>query len=591
MLRDKRQPQLYPLGKLARAIWPFFRPFWRKYSAAMGLLIATGLLSLLPPYLIKVLIDNGVRKGRMDVVNAAAIALIGIALVTGLSRGFMDYIHEWVSTHFIMRLRAGLFTRVLRQPIQFFSTYTTGDILGRLRADTTAVYSVLVNTFIGSVGEIIQVFGIAAFLFYLNWKLALVALGFIPLLHATLLRYAKPLRRLTLEVRDKDVGVLEFLQERVANVLLVKLYHREAAEEARHEKVSRDLIRSILASVRCRFRSVFLIGLLTSLAAIAVLWYGAYLVTARLMSVGSLFAFYLYVGRFYAPIQSLTNRILEIYGSLASAQRIAEFLELRPAVVESAHPVRLKRKGSCRIDFRDVDFGYRSESLLMRRLNLTIWPGQTVAIVGESGAGKTTLMNLLCRLYDVQGGTIALDGVDIRELAFEDLYNALAVVPQETLLFNASIEDNIRYGREDATPEQIVEAAKVANLHEFVARQPKRYKTSVGPRGGSLSGGQRQRLALARLVLKDAPVWILDEFTSALDSRSEGIVHENLMPLLRDRTVLIIAHRHSTIKSADMVVVLDNGAIQEIGTHDELYTNNGLYRRLFDTQLTADAYA
>lgn len=574
---------------MARRIWPFFKHFVGKYSLAMALLVCASLLSLLPPYLVKLLIDNGIRTGRVNTINFIAGLLLLLAVTSGVTRGLMDYIHEWVSARFIMGLRAELFSRLLKQPMSFFAEMKIGDMLGRLRSDTTSVYSVLVNTFIGAVGEFVQILGVAGFLFYLNWRLALVALAFIPLLHLTFVYVGRPLRRMALEIRDKDVLLLDFLQERIINVQLIKLYNRELHEEGGHTRLSLDLIKSILASVKCRFVSIFLIAFLTSSAGTAVLWYGGHVVLSGALSVGSLFAFYLYTAKLYNPIQSFTNRIVEIYSSLASVQRIVEFLDLAPSITEAQNPRKLHWPVLGDISFQNVVFGYKgSDKPVLQNFSLHIYPGQKIALVGTSGAGKTTLVNLLGRLYDINQGSICLDGIDIRELRFEDLYKSIAVVPQETFLFNASIEENIRYGRQDASYEEVVEAARIAHLHDFITGLPEQYRTVIGPRGTGLSGGQRQRLAIARLVLKNAPVWVLDEFTSALDSESEAIVHENLLPLLQQKTAIIIAHRHSTVRIADTVVVMEEGTAKEIGSHDDLYTRNGLYRKLFDSQLMSD---
>lgn len=583
------KPKYYSTTQLIRKVWPFFRVFLAKYSFAIVLLVITGLLSLAPPYLVKVLIDSGVRTGKFGIVSLISALLLLCTIVAGLARGVMDYIHEWVSANFITALRAELFLKVLKQPVSFFSSVKTGDILSRLRSDTTAVYSVLVNTLIGALGELIQILGTVGFLLYLNWRLALVALSFIPLLHLTFIRYGRPLRRMALAIRDKDVSLLDFLQERINNVQLVKLYHGEQCELNRHAKLSAELISIILASVKARFVSIFLIGFLTSAAGILVLWYGGYTVLHGGLSVGALFAFYLYTAKLYGPLQSLTNRTVEIYSSLASVQRIAEFLDLRPSIIEVAQPKALQGPVIGHLTFRNVAFRYGpSSNPVLSKLNMTIYPGQKLALVGASGAGKTTLINLVARLYDVEDGSIELDGIDIRDLKFQELYNSIAVVPQETFLFDATIEENIRYGKEGATLDEIMEAARMVQLHDFITALPDGYDTVIGPRGSLLSGGQRQRLALARVVLKNAPIWLLDEFTTALDSHSELAVQESLHPLLSQKTSIIIAHRHSTIKVADVVAVLDDGVIKEMGSHQELYGRQGQYRKLFDTQLIAD---
>lgn len=563
---------------------PFTRPYYKKYALAILLLITTSLLSLLPPYLLKLIIDDAIKNGQAHLLNLITLAMAGAIIVAGTSRGVMEYIHEWVSARFIFDLRRHLFNHVQSQSMDFFSTVKVGDILGRLRVDITAVYGVLVNTLLGVVSEVVQIVAITFVLFYLDVKLALIAILFIPPLYVILTYTGKRLRQLSRVTRDKDVGLLDFFQERIANINVIKIFHRERHEDRRHTELGEDFIQATLKRMRYKFTSMFLIGILTSLASVVVIWYGGHLVINGALSFGSLIAFYLYVVRLYGPIQSLTNRGLEVYNGMASADRLIEYLDLKPTVRESERAVRL---GNVRgeIHFENVSFTYpKSAKPVVKDLTLKIPAGQKVALVGSSGAGKTTLVNLLCRLYEVDSGSISVDGHDIRDLAFESLYDSLGVVSQDTFLFNSTIEENIRFGRVDATHEEVVEAAKKAHLHDFIISLPAGYSTIVGSRGMKLSGGQRQRLAIARMLLKDAKIWILDEFTSSLDSSSESIVYQNLESLLQNKTTLIIAHRFSTILSADRVVVINDGRIIETGTHADLYRLDGLYRKLFDTQ-------
>lgn len=574
----------YTLWELIKRLGPFLRPYLMKYMGAVALLTFTSLLSLGPPYVLKVLVDDGIQAGRVSILDAMAAVLVAITILSGITRWLMEYIHEWVSASFIADLRGYLFEHILRQPMSFFASARTGDILGRLRNDITAVYGVLVNTFLGSLSEVVQVIGIIALLFYMNVTLASIAVSFIPPLYLFLIFSGRRLRRLSLEVRSKDVNLLEFFHERLSNVQLLKLYNREAYEKLNHSRLSGELISSTLKNVRYRFISTFSIGLLTASASVLIIWYGGHWVIEGTLTFGSLFAFYLYTTRLYGPIQSLANRGVEIYNGLASAERLVEYMDLRSDIVEAESP---RRPAIIRgdVEFSNVSFSYtRSNSTLIKGVNLSIRAGQKVALVGQSGAGKTTLINLLGRLYDVDSGSIRIDGYDVRELAFETLYNCIGVIPQESFLFNATVEENIRYGRVDATVEEIRAAAKKAHLHDLIEQMPNGYQTIIGPRGAKLSGGQRQRLAIARMIVKDAPIWILDEFTSSLDSGSESVIYENIVPLLNEKTALIIAHRLSTILSADLVVVVHNGEIVEVGSHSDLYRKGGLYKRLFDNQ-------
>ncbi|MBV9761937.1 MAG: ABC transporter ATP-binding protein [Acidobacteriaceae bacterium] len=583
-LKTPQQQQLYTLAAIGKRLLPFARPYFGKYVVGLALLIVTALLTLLPPFLLKLMIDSGIHGKNFAALNLFAAASILVIILASFSRGIMEYLLEWLSAHFIADVRETLFEHVLRQSMEFFGASKAGDIVSRLRVDITAVYGVLVNTFLGAISEISQIVGISIFLLYLNWRLGLVALSFVPVLIVVLRRSGRRLHSLSVTVRDKDAGLQEFFQERMNYVSTVKLFHREAFEKRGHRSISEEVIRVILARVKYKFRSLFFVAGLTSIAGILVMWYGGALVITAGMTFGALFAFYVYTTRLYSPVQSLVNRSIDIYNGVASVQRILEYLDLRPAIAEPRVPIALRAPRGA-IEFDSIDFTYPNASEpVFRQLSLVIEPGETVAFVGSSGAGKTTLAHLLCRLYDVDSGAIRIDGIDIRDLSFEDLYSAVGIVPQDTAMFNASVEDNIRYGRPDASPEEVVSAATAAEIHSFLSRLPAGYRTIVGPRGMKLSGGQRQRLALARMLLKDAAIWILDEFTSSLDSQSEALVFENLDPLLRDKTAIVIAHRLSTIVAADRVVVLQDGRIAEIGTHRELYGKGGLYRRFFDRQ-------
>ncbi|MFL6334297.1 MAG: ABC transporter ATP-binding protein [Pyrinomonadaceae bacterium] len=563
---------------------PFTRPYYKIYGVAILLLVVTSLLSLVPTLLLKFLIDDAIKAGRVGLLDAVALGMALIVLFSGVTKGVMEYLHEWVSAHFIFDLRRHFFNHIQRQSMEFFSSIKLGEILGVLRVDITSVYGVLVNTLLGALSEVVQVVGITVLLFYLNVELALLSLLFIPALYFIVTRSGKRLRVMSRETRDKDVALLDFFQERLGNISIVKLFHREEHEDRNHGRLADAYIEKTLERVRYKFSSMFVVGALTGLAGIAVIWYGGHKVVQGALSVGSLVAFYLYTVRLYGPIQSLANRSIEIYNGMASADRLTEFLDLRPTVREAERPVRLETvRGE--IGFDRVSFKYpKSTAAVINDLSLKIQPGQKVALVGSSGAGKTTLVNLLCRLYDVDSGRVTIDGRDVRDLEFKSLYESVGVVSQDTFLFNSTIEENIRFGRPDATREEVVEAARRAHLHEFIEQLPDGYQTVVGSRGMKLSGGQRQRLAIARVILKDAKIWVLDEFTSSLDSRSESVVYDNIEPLLRGKTTLIIAHRFSTILSADQVVVLQDGSIIEAGSHAHLYEQNGVYRRLFDTQ-------
>jgi ABC-type multidrug transport system fused ATPase/permease subunit len=573
------------LLSIIRVFLPFFRPFLRKYLVAIVLLAITIGLSLLPPFFFKLVIDQGIKSKDFHSLNLFAIYLIAALIVMGLVRGVMDYIHEWVSAWMIYSIRAHLFAKIQQQSLEFFFSHKLGDMLARLRTDVAAVYGVMLNTFLGGIGEAIQIIGIAAFMFYLNYKLALIAMLFIPPLLWILNVTGRKVRQLSLELRDKDTLLLEFFHEILSNIHVVKLYSREEYTQKSHAQTSEVVIDASLHRLRYKFLSIFLIGTLTGLAPVTFIWYGGHQVISGVLSFGSFIAIYLYATRLYSPIQSLANRGVEIYNGLASAQRIAEYLRLPQTIMEPESPVHLE-KISGAIAFQNVVFRYPgTEKDVITALNLFISPCEKMAVVGLSGAGKTTLVHLLCRLYDVSSGSIQVDGHDIRTLSLKSLRESIGVVSQELFLFNDSIMENIRFARPDATESEVIEAAKSAQLHEFIRTLPQGYQSVVGSRGLKLSGGQRQRIALARVILKDSPIWVLDEFTSALDSQTEALIYQNIAPLLRDRTAITIAHRLSTVVLADRIVLLQGDRPPVTGTHSTLFASNELYRELFHAQV------
>lgn len=575
------------LFSIAKVFYPFFQPYFRKYLAATILLVASVGLSLLPPLLFKVIIDDGIKAANLHSLNLVAIYLIAALLLMGLMRGIMDYIHEWVSAWLIYSIRAHVFAKIQEQSLEFFFSHKVGDMLARLRTDVAAVYSVMVNTFLGAISEIIQIVGIAGFMFYLNYKLATLALLFIPLLWLILKITGGKMRQLSLELRDKDSMLLDFFHEVLSNIHIIKLYSREEYTQNSHRQSSKVVIDASLRRLRYKFLSIFLIGTLTGLAPIIFVWHGGHQIIQGTLSFGAFIAFYLYATRFYAPIQSLANRSVDISSGLASAQRIAEYLRLPRTIMDPEHPVHLEKVTGA-ITFDAVSFRYPgSVQDTINSLTLHILPGEKIAVVGPSGVGKTTLISLLCRLYDVNHGSIQVDGHDIRSVSLKSLRNSIGVVSQELFLFNDSIIENIRFARPEATDAEILSAAKAAQLHDFIESLPSGYHTLVGSRGLKLSGGQRQRIALARAIVKDAPIWILDEFTSSLDSQTESLIFQNLAPLLCGRTTITVAHRLSTVMLADRIVVLQSGQPLVTGTHRKLFANHELYRDLFEAQVSS----
>lgn len=578
------------LREFWRRFFPLFRPYLSKYILAFALLVITSLLSLLPAMLLKWIFDNGIKAGKPAVIDQLVVAFIVVYVLAGITGRLMDYLHEWTGNWFITSLRSTLLAHLQSQPMSFFSTARLGEIVGRLRTDITRVYGVLVNTVLNAVSEVVQIAGITCFLFYLNWKMALIAVCFAPPVVLVFRLTGSKQRALAMELRDKDTYLLDLFQDVFSNISVVKLFNREEYISEKHRVLSEDLVETGLRTVRYKFISIFVIGLFTTLPGIIILWYGGHQALKGVVSVGSLVAFYLYVTRLYAPIQSLANRGVEIYAGLASAQRIAEYFDLQPVWTEGPVVPQGARLARTDIRFEDVRFRYPGRSeYAVEDLTMRIGYGEKVALVGSSGAGKTTVVNLLCRLYDPDAGRILIGERETRRISSFALREAISVVSQDVFLFHDTIEENIRFASPQASHEEIIAAARAADLHEFVGSLPKGYQTVIGTRGAQLSGGQRQRLSLARALLRHATIWILDEFTSSLDSQTEAVLYENLGPLLEGKTVIIVTHRLSTIRAVDRIVVMEQGRAVEMGTHEELYLAGGTYRKLFEAQFNTSA--
>jgi len=577
------------LKEFFRRFFPLFRPYVGKYLIAFTLLVITSLLSLFPAMLLKWIFDNGIKAGNSSTIDRLAIVFILVYVLGGITGRMMDYLHEWTGNWFITSLRSTLLAHIASQPMSFFASTRLGEIVGRLRTDITRVYGVLVNTVLNAVSEIVQIIGITFFLFYLDWRMAVIALCFVPPVLVYFRLTGRRQRELAMDVRDKDTCLLDFFQDLFSNISVVKLFNREGYMAEKHRRQSEELVETGLRAVRYKFVSIFVIGLLSTLPGIIVVWYGGHLVLRGVISLGSLVAFYLYVTRLYTPVQSLANRGVEIYAGLASAQRIAEYLDLQP-VWQHGLPTPNERIAPAEIRFENVRFRYpnRQEDAVVD-LTMEIGQGETVALVGPSGAGKSTLVNLLCRLYDPIAGKILIGGRDTRRINSVALREAISVVSQEVFLFHDTIEENIRFASPNANREQIITAAQAANLHEFISGLPHGYQTVIGIRGAQLSGGQRQRLALARALLRDANIWVLDEFTALLDSPTEAVLYENLRPLLAGKTVITVTHRLSTIRAVDRILVLEAGRLVEAGSHEELYLKGGAYRQLFEVQFDVSA--
>jgi ABC-type multidrug transport system fused ATPase/permease subunit len=570
-------------GKLERGlrILGYARPYLSsQLDLLLALLLAMG-LSLLDPLIIKYVIDKVLVQGLRSEFDVLMVALIGITAFGGLFRVIGSYIYSFVGQKLLFDIRNQLFRHLESQPPAFYASRRSGEIMSRVNSDVGALQELTNEIAIGVVTDLLSVAGVLAILLLIDWRMCLIALTVVPVFALVVVLFSKRIRRQSRRVREQVAEITAFFQEVLPAISLVQSYGREKHEADRLAARGREMISMRLRLTLLGSSSGALIGLVGSLAPLSVLWVGGRSVMAGTVTLGTLVAFYTYVGRLLAPIFRLAQLNVQVQTSLASVDRIFEYLDIEPQIKDrpGTHPVNDVAGAIC---FRHVTFAYEPDRPVLSDICLDVAPGQRVAVMGPSGAGKTTLANLLCRFYDPQGGQVTVDGVDIRDMTLSSLRRMIALVSQESMLFHASIRENLSYAREGVSDEEIVAASQAARLHDFVMGMPQRYDTIVGDRGVKLSGGQRQRIAIARAILKGARIVVFDEAMSSLDSEVERAIQETLPTLMRGRTAIMIAHRPSVASIADRIVVLDAGCVVDQGPHDVLVGRCELYRRLLN---------
>ena len=589
-----------------RRVWGFARPYRRQIAAFMATVVAATFLGLLPPLLIRQVFDVAIADGNGRYLNI----LFAVMLAAALGEGLLTLLERWLSATvgegLIFNLRAALFDHVQRMPVLFFTRTQTGTLISRLNNDVIGAQRAFTGTLGTVVGNVIALAGTLAAMFLLEWRLTLLAVAIVPLFVLPARRVGRRLQAITREGMDLNASMNDTMTERfnVAGALLVKLFGRhdaEARDFGRRAGRVRDIgVRSAMYS------RVFLIALtfVGASGTAVVYWLGGHLTIDGGLTAGTLVALGLYTVRIYVPLTSLSNARVDVMTAFVSFERVFEVLDA-PNPITDAPGARDLTDPQGRVRFDRVRFAYPAgdgdglESLgfdggggsgdVLADLDLEIPPGRMVAVVGPSGAGKTTMASLIPRLHDVTGGAVLVDGIDVRQITQSSLRAAIGVVTQDPHLFHDTIAANLLYARPAAAPAELEAACRAARIHDVIAALPEGYQTVVGERGYRLSGGEKQRLAIARMLLKDPAIVILDEATSHLDSDNEAHVQEALAEALRGRTSLVIAHRLSTIADADVIVVLDQGRIVESGTHEELRRAGGLYEELYETLMRAEA--
>jgi ATP-binding cassette subfamily B protein len=478
-----------------------------------------------------------------------------------------------------------VYHHIQRLSLSFHDKGRTGDLISRITSDIDAIQDFISQALLGILVNFLTLVGMLAVMFYLDWRFTLIALSVAPLLFLVVYSFTRRIKRASREVRKKESEVVSVVQEVLTSIRVVKAFAREDYEQERFERQSLESVETALQARSLKAKLAPIVQVIVAVGTCLVLWYGTRLVLAGQITTGSLVVFLIYLGKMYKPMRELSKMTDTVSKASVGYERLREVVETE-LEVKNLKGARAAPQFKGDLEFSHVDFGYNAEAQILHDVNFKIKAGQVAAFVGPTGAGKTTIASLVARFYDPTGGEVRIDCKDIRSYKLKSLRQQISFVLQENLLFRATVWQNIAYGKPEASRDEIIAAAKLANADEFIAQMPQGYDTIVGERGDTLSGGQRQRIAIARAVIRNAPILILDEPTSDLDAASEELVFEALGRLMKGKTSIVIAHRLATVKKADVIFALDKGSIVEHGTHEELLERNGLYAELHEIQFS-----
>jgi ATP-binding cassette subfamily B protein len=628
-----RESDLRPIRRATvRRVLTFFRPYRSRVALTVTAIIVTAIIGLANPYLLKLIIDDAIPRGDLQSLYLYVALMIVLPIVTGLIGVWQTYLNTLIGQHVMRDLRSALYGHLQRMPLRFFTATRTGEIQARLGADVSGVQHVVTDTATSVVANLATAISTVVAMWLISWQMTLISLGLLPVFLVATYKVGQIRRQVNSETQETVADMTSLIEETlsVSGMLLTKAFGRQHRETERFQEVNHRLTGLQIRQQMVGRWFFMIMGTFFSVTPAFVYWYaGVQIISgSTVLTIGSIVAFTTLQARLFFPLGQMLNVQVEIQGALALFDRIFEYLDLpieisdRPAAI-TLDPARVRGN----LAFHHVSFQYpdvqprrangrdgqssdelelvaladaagldaeRDDAIdapplplapfALTDIDFDVQPGQLVALVGPSGGGKTTIVMLVPRIYDVDAGAVTIDGIDVRDITLASLGAVIGIVTQETYLFHATIRENIAYGRQGATQEEIETAARAAAIHQRVMELPEGYDTVVGERGYKLSGGEKQRVAIARVILKDPRILILDEATSALDTRSERLIQAALDPLMKNRTTLAIAHRLSTILAADLILVVDRGRIVERGTHEELLRAGGLYARLYEQQ-------
>jgi len=586
--------------KMRDLLKPHYKILWLGLIAVIG----EGVANLLQPWPLKIVLDNVLKsreihgwlnsfilsvagQDRLAILRFAALAVLGIALVDAICSYTEKYVTTSVGQWVMHDLRLMLYHRIQRLSLAYHDEKQTGDLLSRVTSDIDAIQSFIASGLLTALVNGMTLVGMVGVMFYINWRFTLIALSVAPVLFGVVFTYTRRIKKASREVRKKEGEIVSVIQEVFSSIRVVKAFAREDYEERRLEEESLEGVEIALRARGLKAKLAPIVDIIVAIGTAMVLWFGARMALTGTLSAGSLILFIWYLGKMYKPMQELSKMTDAYSKASVGYERIREVLDTEREVKDLPGARRAPFfKGY--IEFERVNFSYTPETPILKDVSFKIEPGQVAALVGPTGAGKTTIIGLIPRFYDPTSGVVKIDGADVRQFRQKSLRQQISLVLQETLLFHGPIWNNIAYGKPNASRGEIFRAAELANAHEFIEKMPDGYNTIVGERGVTLSGGQRQRIAIARAIIRDTPILILDEPSSGLDAASEKLVFEALDRLMQNRTTIVIAHRLSTIRRANVIYAVKDGEIVEHGTHDELIKTGGVYACLHELQFSRE---
>lgn len=561
----------------------YIKPYWKRgLAAGICTIIAAGGTAYLP-FVIKDMVDQVLSEKNITMLNWIVLSIIVVFVIRGIAYYGQSYLMNYVGQRVIIDIRKAVFEKLQRLSMSFYDKHKTGTIMSYVTNDVSALQSAMVDNVVEMITETVILVASIVMMIYLDWKLFLVTFATFPVVLFFIDSFGKRIRKSGSRIQEAAADITSVLQEVASSPRVIKSFVREGYEVERFDKENMNNFRANMKYAQLSSTLTPTIEFVAAVGVSIILWYGGNSVINGSITAGSLVAFLTYAVNISNPIKRLSRVIGNIQKALAAAQRVFDVLDL-PEDIKNAPDAKALPPVKGDVRFKDVCFAYNESEEVLSHVSFEVKPGEMIAFVGPSGAGKSTVASLLPRFYDATNGSITIDGEDIRKVTLDSLREQVGIVPQETVLFNGSVYDNILYGRLDATREEVEAAAKAANAHDFIMQLPDGYETMLGDRGMNISGGQRQRISIARAILKNPQILILDEATSALDTESERVVQEALDRLMVGRTSFVIAHRLSTIKNADKIMVLEKGQLIEQGNHDELMAMDGLYAHLYKIQ-------